>query len=309
MAKLKARRQELVERAGAAATERAYEGDWKAFLTWCKRAGRRPVPCTSETLEIYVVSLAEQHRRLSSMKRAVTGIRAMHKRQGEEMPKLDGVRKLFFELGRSGEARRPQGKAALTVDDLAAMLERVDVSTAKGKRDRALLLIGFCGGLRRSDLAGLDVRDVVEVEQGLELRIRRGKTDQTGIGRTVPIWKGTSGLCAVRAWRAWLKARGPAPGAAFTSWRGEVATDRGITGDGIHDLVVRLAAEAGLDPKRYGSHSLRAGCVTAALASGASVPAVMALTGHQSVSTLRGYYRPGQAFDGKNPLGKAMKRR
>ena len=93
------------------------------------------------------------------------------------------------------------------------------------------------------------------------------------------------------------------------SWRGEERQNRGITGDGIHDLVRKLAAAAGLDADRYGAHSLRAGMVTEALKSGAGVPQVMAITGHRNVGTLSGYYRPGQAWDARNPLGKAMKGR
>lgn len=213
----------------------------------------------------------------------------------------------MLELGRSGQARRPRGKAALSVEELRAMLGQVETWSDRGKRDRALLMMGYCGGLRRSELAALRVEDVVEAGEGLEVRVRRGKTDQTARGRVVPIWKGTGGLCPVRAWRMWLRARGAEAGPAFLSWRGQVRQGRGITGDGIHDLVRKLAGAAGLDPDRFGSHSLRAGMVTASLAAGAAVPQVMAITGHRSVGTLTGYYRPGQVWETRNPLGKALK--
>ena len=307
MAKLQERRRDLAGRAGADATERAYAADWKRFLAWAKAAGRKAVPCSTETLELYVVGMGDEGRTLATIQRAVTAIRAVHKRLESPMPGTAGVRKLLLEMGRAGQARQPIGKAALTVDDLSKLLAEVDQTTEKGKRDRALLLLGFCGGLRRSELAGLQVADVVEAGGGLEVTVRRGKTDQVGRGRVVPIWKGPGGLCPVRAWRAWIRARGGAAGAAFLSWRGEIRQNRGITGDGIHDLVRTLAAAAGLDPDRFGAHSLRAGMVTAALQAGAAVPQVMAITGHRSVGTLTGYYRPGHAWEARNPLGKALK--
>jgi integrase len=300
VAKLKQVRDSLLARQGAAATERAYRGDWADFTAFCKRAGRR-LPATAETLELYLVDAAERHHTLWTMRRRITGIRAVHRALGMKPPETEGARKVLLELARSGYGAASP-KRAITGAEIRAMSNACD-NSARGLRDRALLLLGFSAGLRRSELVGLDLADVTFQRSGVELHVRRSKTDQTGEGRVIGVWMGkTAPTCPVRALQRWMKARGPKAGPLFVGWQGVRRLDTRLDGQSVAKIVRRVAAEAGIDAGRLGGHSLRAGCVTAAIQSGASLPAVMERTGHKSIAMLARYYRPAGAWSGGNPL-------
>lgn len=306
MARLRKVRAALVERPGAAATARAYSGDWRVWLAWCREAGRNPLPASAESIELFLVHEAERGCALWTLRRRLTGIRAGHRSAGVPPPASEAALKLLRELGRDGKGRA-KPKAALRVADLSAMIRTLDVITPIGARDRAILLLGLASGLRRGEISALDLADVKFERRGMEVWVRQGKADQLGEGRTIGIWRAKdSALCPVAALAAWLRRRGRWAGPLFTSWRGDRHTKERLLGDGVHDVVKRTAAAAGLDPALYGAHSLRAGCVTAALEAGASLPAIMARTGHKSVQTLSGYYRPGSTWSAGDPLAGAL---
>lgn len=306
MAKLRKVRDELLGRAGASATGRAYAGDWESFISWCKAAGRAALPASAESVELYLVHEAQRGQRLYTLRRRLTGIRAAHRAAGAKPPGSAGALKLLRELARDGKGR-PSPKRALTVDELGQMVRELDVRDPRGKRDRAILLLGFAAGLRRSELSGLDLADVRLDRRGVELTIRRSKTDQEGRGRTVAVWSAKQrALCPVLAVRAWIEARGRWAGPLFTRWRGETETRERLSGDSVNDIVQRAASDAGLDGSAFGAHSLRAGCVTAAVKAGAPLPAIMARTGHRSIATLSGYYRPATAWSAGDPLAGAL---
>ena len=202
---------------------------------------------------------------------------------------LSGIRRT------NGSAQ--EGKNPLRVEDLRAIVSRLP-STAQGVRDRALLLIGFAGGFRRSELIGLDTGDVEFVSAGLIVNLRRSKTDQEGQGRRVGIPAGANPeTCAVRAAAAWLGVIGRAAGPVFRgiNRHGQVAEER-LSDRAVALIVKRLVLYAGLDAKFYAGHSLRAGLATSAAAAGASERAIMAQTGHRSLATVRRYIREGSLF-------------
>ena len=168
----------------------------------------------------------------------------------------------------------------------------------KGIRDRALILVGFAGAFRRSELVGLDVADLEETDDGLRVTLRRGKTDQEGEGRTVGVPFGShKDLCPVRAMRAWLQVRGDHEGAIFVGVNrsGKLADTR-LTGYGFSKIIKTLAKAAGLDPALYSGHSLRSGHVTEALGRGAPERVVQNQTGHKGVVQLRKYAREADLF-------------
>lgn len=306
MAKLRAVRGALLKRPGSASSVRAYEGDWADFAAWCKSAGRSALPATAETMELYVVDAAGRGQSMNTLRRRLTGIRVVHRASRLAVPDAAGARKLLRELARDGHgAAKP--KRAVSVDELGRMVGRCDATDPRGARDRALLLLGFASGLRRSELVGLDVCDLRWVRSGLELTITRSKTDQQRQGRIVPIWPAKRpALCPIRALKAWLRMRGKWDGPVFVGWRGgEMQRVRLYSGT-VSDIVQARAAEAGLDPALYGGHSLRAGCVTAAIVAGASLSTVMARTGHRAIATLQRYYRPANAWAAGDPLRGAL---
>ena len=174
-----------------------------------------------------------------------------------------------------------------------------------GIRDRALLLVGYAGGFRRSELAGLDVEDVTETADGLVLRVRRSKMDPEGKGTSVALPYGSAAAtCPVRSYRAWIAAASLTLGPAFRAVdrHGRVAAGR-LDAGSIARVVKRAAAAAGLDPALYAGHSLRAGFATQAFLNGVTEVSIMRQTRHKSLNTLRKYIRDRSLFR-DNPAAK-----
>jgi site-specific recombinase XerD len=165
-----------------------------------------------------------------------------------------------------------------------------------GLRDRALLLLGFAGAFRRSELVALDVADIAENETGLLVRIRSSKTDQEGEGVTIAIARGDI-ACPVKALRVWLDAAGIETGPIFRpiDKAGTVRPSR-LTCRSVANFVKAYAARAGLDASAYSGHSLRSGFLTSAAGKGASIFKMMDVSRHKSVDTLRGYVRDAELF-------------
>jgi integrase len=159
--------------------------------------------------------------------------------------------------------------------------------------DRALLLIGFGGALRRSELVALDVADIAETETGLLVTIRHSKTDQEGEGATIAIAHGDV-ACPVKALRAWLDASGIQAGPILPPDRQGGCAPRGSPS--VANIVKAYAARAGFDARTFSGHSLRAGFLTSAAGKGASIFKMMDVSRHKSVDTLRGYVRDAELF-------------
>jgi integrase len=298
---LEARRDELLGRVGARATERAYAADWADYLEFWRRMGR-PMKTTAEALSVYLIDAGGRGLSLYTLRRRVTGIRRMAARAGLPVPEAREAWTLLAGLARAGVGR-PRPKRALTVDELVAMVAACG-DEPLGRRDRALVLLGFAAGLRRSELCALDLADVRYVRQGVELSVRRSKTDQAGAGRTIGVYRGAHPATdPVRALKAWLEARGGWAGPLFVGWRGRVMLRGRMEPGTVARVVRRLAGAAGVDAGELAGHSLRAGCVTAAVAAGASLVEVMERTGHKSVVMLQRYYRPAGAWAGRDVLG------
>jgi site-specific recombinase XerD len=290
-----------LEQGLAPATRRAYASDLRHFDRWCTATGRRALPADPETVAEYLAELAEQSK-ASTLQRRLSAISQAHQFAGLESPTwhpavratLKGIRRSL--ASSAPERARAQGKEALTVAQLLAMVALLP-DDPRGHRDRALLLLGFASGLRRSELVALDVADLAWQPEGLVLRIDRSKTDQEGAGRRVgvPVGSGAA-TCPVAATRAWLATSGVAEGPVFRS------IDRyGNLGGRLSDrsvaLTVKRAAQAaGFDPETVAGHSLRAGLATAAARAGKSERMIAAQTGHASMAVLRGYIRDGSLF-------------
>jgi integrase len=176
------------------------------------------------------------------------------------------------------------------------------LTTVIALRDRALLLLGFAGAFRRSELVALGSDDIEETEDGLKITIRRGKTDQEGSGTTIAILRGTV-ACPVAGLRAWLDAAGITTGPVFRSIRkGGKVGDR-LTDRSVAKIVKSHAARVGLDPALFAGHSLSAGFLTSAAARGASIFKMMDVSRHRSVDTLRGYVRDAEIFKDHAGIG------
>jgi integrase len=174
-----------------------------------------------------------------------------------------------------------------------------------GTRDRAMILLGFAGAFRRSELIGLDVADCDFGKDGLTITLRRSKTDQDGVGRKIGIPYGSNpDTCPVRAVQAWMEQAAITTGPLFHSItrHGHLRPGR-LAGIDISRVVKKLAKRAGLDTAKYSGHSLRAGHATSAAIAGASERSIMNQTGHRSVQMVRRYIRDGSLFR-ENSAGK-----
>jgi integrase len=168
--------------------------------------------------------------------------------------------------------------------------------TLKGKRDRALLALGFAGAFRRSELVALNVTDLAEVADGFRVTIRRSKTDQEGAGQEIAIPRG-SRLRPVEAVQTWLAATGITAGPVFRPVaKGGRATAQALSANAVPDIVKGYAARIGLDPAAFAGHSLRSGFLTSGAEAGASVFKLMEVSRHKSMDTLRGYVRRSDLF-------------
>jgi integrase len=198
----------------------------------------------------------------------------------------------------------PAQKAPALTEEIRAMLDATDVGTI-GARDRALILLGFAGAFRRSELVGLDVADCVFGKDGLTVILLRSKTDQIGTGRKIGIPYGSNPeTCPLRVLQSWMELAGITSGPMFRSIsrHGRVQPGR-LSGVDVARIVKKLALRAGLDAAKYAGHSLRAGHATSAAIAGASERSIMNQTGHRSVQMVRRYIRDGNLFR-ENSAGK-----
>lgn len=305
MSLLRERRAALSTATRAPATHRAYATEWRQFTAWCRAAGRLELPATAETVELYATDQVGR-RKPAGVSRALAAVAYHHKQAGHASPVGPGAREVVSAAKRLHGAAQ-ESKAALTVEQLRQIVGGLDSRTPQGARDRALLVVGLASGLRRSELSALNTGDVAVEPQGLRVAVRSGKTDQQRRGRLVGLGRGQrAATCPVRALEAWLAVRGTWAGPLFVtlSPSGQITGER-LAGQGVGNIVKAAVERIGLDPALYGGHSLRAGCVTAAVQAGASELAIMQRTGHRSVAMLHRYVRPASIF-AVDPLARVL---
>ena len=284
--------QALAKKATAPATLRAYKADWTHFSHWCAAHGFVAVPAPPATVGAYLASLAGSHAP-TTIRRRLSALGKMHR--FNDLAWNPGHRDIQGPLQGvlRTHARPVQKAAALTLPMLRQLLATCDQS-ARGRRDRLLLLFGFVGALRRSELVALQVDDVAVVTGGLRLRIRHGKTDQTGQGTEIGLPRGRHvETCPVRAFEAWQVVARRKAGPLFR----KISTGGGIGDIALHpDAVRRILAHrvqmAGLTVEgfaRLSAHALRVGFITAAYDQGVRDEDIMRHTRHRDVRTMRGY--------------------
>ncbi len=278
-------------------TLKAYRIDWADFSEWCALHRLEFLPATPQTVALYLSDLARTHK-VSTLYRRLSGISQAHQAAGFPTPTTEAQVRLVFQGIRRTLGSAPDQKNAAITAEVRAMVESLSPTTLIGARDRALLLVGFAGAFRRSELVSLDVADVTFNVDGLIVQLRRSKTDQEGEGRKVGLPFGSNPLtCPVRSLRAWLTAAAIIGGPIFrpVDRHANIAVTR-LTDQSVALVVKRCARAAGLDWARYAGHSLRSGLATAAAMADVSERAIMAQTGHKSLPMVRRYIRDGSLF-------------
>ena len=277
-------------------TRRAYETDWRDFARWVGKRNLRVLPATPETVGLYLTARGRTHK-LTTIRRRLMVIGKVHRARGHLDPTKDeAVIRAWRGLRRSkGEA--VTRKAPTLVKQIRKMMSVLEDRLA-GVRDRALLLFGFAGAMRRSELVALNVGDLELTEDGFVVHIRRGKTDQTGKGRRIGIPYGENAeTCPVRAMLAWLQVSGLVRGSVFrkVNRHGELEGN-GLSPQSVALIVKRTLKAAGISPGQFAAHSLRAGLATSAAMAGVEERAIQEQTGHRSLQVLRTYIRDGSLF-------------
>lgn len=315
--KLAGRARDYVEAASSANTRRAYAADWRHFSSWCRRQGFALMPPDPQTVGLYITALASgsavgatsgDKKTVSTIERRLSSLSWNFSQRGQPLDRKDRHIATVMAGIRNTHASPPKQKEAIMPEDLIAMLETLDRGTLRGLRDRAMLLLGFAGGMRRSEIVGLDVgRDQTEDSSGwIEIFDKgmlvtlRGKTGW----REVEIGRGSSdATCPVVALQIWLKLGRIAHGPLFRRVTGQgktVGPDR-LNDQEVARLVKRAALAAGVRgdlpegerEAKFAGHSLRAG-----LASSAEVDEryVQKQLGHASAEMTRRYQRRRDRF-------------
>ena len=279
----------------AAATVRAYRSDAQDFTAWCARHGLEPLPASVETVTAYLASLATSGVKSSTITRRRAAMAFMHRVAGFEPPTGSEAVKAVLSGIRRSVGTAVTRKAPVTAEIIRAIIAEMPTDL-RGLRDRALLLVGFAGALRRSELIALNVEDLEDCPEGFHVRIRRSKTDQEGVGNFVSIPHG-SRLRPIRALKDWLETAGVVDGPIFRPIRkgGRIEAQR-LTDRSVANIIKVHVEAVGLDPAIFSGHSLRSGFVTSALCAGADVLRVMDVTRHRQIETLRIYDRRAKAF-------------
>jgi integrase len=323
LVRLGTRAAEFARTSRSPATERAYRSDWADFARWCELAGLIALPAEPTTIGAYLSDRADSLK-VATLHRRIAAITAAHRMAGQG---LDGGHPAIARV--LGGIRRVYGtkqtaKTAILTEDLRRMVRALPATLA-GVRDKAVLLVGFAGAFRRSELIAIDLGDLSLTNVGVVITVRRSKTDQEAAGRDVgiPRSRKSSITCPVAALEAWLQEtdrieptwttvedhpetlRHMAAQPVFRAIdHGKLTTNR-LSGQAIAEIVKKAALRIGLDPARFAGHSLRSGFATSAARAGADLAFIMQQTGHKNADVARRYVQAGKRLD--NPASKAVK--
>ena len=290
--------QPYIEAALADRTRHEYRADLNRFLQW---GGTLPAP--PEQVAAYLVAHATDHA-MATLQRWLVSVGRAHSTQGWPDPTKTELVKTTFKGIRRRHGRPQRQVAPLLRDDLVALLRMWDAETLVGQRNRALLLLGFAGALRRSELVGVQIGDLQFSASGMTLLLRQSKTDQEHHGRLIGIpWARDARYCPVRTVQVWLEglrhhtptSTPDAPLFRAINRHGQIATSA-LSGRAVALIIQDGCRRAGLDPTQYAGHSLRAGFCTAAALAGKPNWQIRKQSGHKTDVMLNRYIRDGRLF-------------
>ena len=274
----------------AESTRAAYATDWAHFTAWCTRARVDALPAVPTSFAAYLAAMARDGYAFATIERRRAAVTHYHREAGFASPSADPrVEQTMAGIARTIGTRQAQ-KAPLTDVELRKILKRIPPTIA-GLRDHALLLIAYAGALRRSELVSIDVDMIERTTGGLIIHLGRTKANQEGADEIVGVPTGRV-LKPVAALDAWMAAAGITAGPVFRSVdrHGRVSAEA-MTPQSVNLIIKRRCEAANLDPALFAGHSLRAGLVTAALASGIDLFSVMDAARHKDPRTTKKYDR------------------
>ena len=276
-------------------TLRAYQSDYNDFSLFCSKNGFQTMPTQPKILALYITHLAS-YSKYSTLKRRLASISIIHKTKGHYIDtKHPIIAENLMGIKRTNGSNQ-KGKKPILINDLKLLIKAIDESKEKNIRkirDKALVLIGFSGGFRRSELVDIEYEDLEFVEEGVKIFVKRSKTDQSGEGMTkaIPYFDNIN-FCPVKALNKWVVEAELKEGKIFN-----------ISDKSVALIIKKYANYAGLDAHRYAGHSLRSGFATSTAESGAEERNIMAMTGHKSSEMVRRYIKEANLFK-NNALNK-----
>tara|TARA_Y100000591_G_scaffold325346_1_gene346172 strand:+ start:178 stop:1131 length:954 start_codon:yes stop_codon:yes gene_type:complete len=288
-------------------TLRAYQSDFKDFSVFCNKNGFLALPTQPKIIALYITNLSKKSK-FSTLKRRIASISVIHKLKGHYldtkhpiiMENLHGIKRT---LGSRQKAKKP-----ILINDLKLIIKAIDEEEIKAKsliegkvkgiwklRDKALILVGFAGGFRRSELVNIDYEDIEFVNEGVKILIKRSKTDQSGEGaiKAIP-YLDNKEFCPVRALKKFIEYK-------FAKTNSGKIFE--ISDKSVALIIKKYTEKAGLDPSKYAGHSLRSGFATTAAEFGAEERNIMAMTGHKTTQMVRRYIQEANLFK-NNALNK-----
>jgi site-specific recombinase XerD len=284
---------EIASRARSANTVRAYRNDWTHFSSWCSDKGLLALPALPRTIALYMAAYKDRYS-MATLNRRLTSIAAAHRMADHPFDTRCREIALVMDGLRRTKTVRQRQVTALTTPLLKRALGGSS-ETLLDQRDRALILVGMTGALRRSELSALEVSDLTFSPEGVRLFIRRSKGDQFGEGQVIAIERTSTDLCPVANLETYLERVGISEGRVFRAIDRHGNLKAGMTDQSVALIVKKRASQAGLEGD-YSGHSLRAGFATQAAKSGVEERKIAATTRHKNMDVLRRYIREGNLF-------------
>ena len=268
-------------------TLRAYKADYKDFVLFCSKHAFKSMPSEPKIISLYLTYLSKTSK-FSTLKRRLASLSVVHKLSGHYIDtkhpiiteNLMGIKRV---KGTYQKAKKP-----ILINDLKKIINVIDEEKNEKKKykNRALILIGFAGGFRRSELVAIEYEDLDFVNEGVKIFIKRSKTDQSGEGMTKGIpYFSKSNYCPVIALKNWVKKAEIKSGKIFD-----------ISDKSVALTIKKYTSIAGLDSNKYSGHSLRSGFATSAAELGAEERSIMAMTGHKTTQMVRRYIQEANLF-------------
>ena len=289
-------------------TIRAYKSDFKDFGAFCSKHGFKSLPTEPKIVALYLTYLTNKDAKMSTLRRRLVSISMIHKHKGHYLDTKHPViiENLMGIKRKKGSIQR--GKKPLLINHLKAIVKVIDEDKAeeiKKIRDKTIILTGFGGGFRRTELISIDYDDLEFVPEGLKITLRRSKTDQFGEGmiKGLPYFSNTK-YCPVFHLKKWLELSKIKDGPIFRRFaKGNSLTKHRLTDQTVVLIIKRYLEIAGIDNQNFSGHSLRSGFATVTAESGADERSIMAMTGHKTTQMVRRYIKEANLFK-NNALNK-----
>ena len=288
-------------------TLRAYKSDFKDFGAFCAKHGLSSMPTEPKIVSLYLTHLSTSSK-MSTLRRRLVSIGVVHKLKGHY---LDTKHPVIIEnlMGIKRKKGSIQtGKKPLLINHLKKIINVIDeqkIEKIKKLRNRTLILIGFGGGFRRTELISIDYEDLDFVEEGVKITLRRSKTDQFGEGlvKGLPYFTNEK-YCPVTSLKNWINLSQIKTGPIFRRFaKGAILTGHRLTDQSVVLIIKNYLKLVGIESQNYSGHSLRSGFATVAAESGADERSIMAMTGHKTTQMVRRYIKEANIFK-NNALNK-----